>query len=237
MIGAEPSDNHRHFPLRPLTQTRYPYHREVVHMPRGGKRPGAGAPKGNMNALKNGAYSKQFAQIGALFASDPKIREALLALAHKHDLRRHKANEVAALLFTRLFQRAEDIAARKPAHPEALEGFQRAEAIANASDSPSPAHRRGGQGVRDRLNLQLPADDLDTIKAAGALAAVRQIRSAIRGRARKQKSPRHNQTPDTSVGHLSKRGTSYTEPHYGRFLGDQHPARRHARRHHARAHL
>jgi hypothetical protein len=77
---------------------------------RGGKRPGAGAPKGNMNNLKHGGYSKQFAEVGALLAQDPNIREALLALARKHNLRQRKANEVAALLFTRLFQRAENIA-------------------------------------------------------------------------------------------------------------------------------
>jgi hypothetical protein len=33
-------------------------------MPRGGRRPGA--PKGNMNNLKHGAYSRQFAEFGIL---------------------------------------------------------------------------------------------------------------------------------------------------------------------------
>jgi len=32
-------------------------------MPRGGRRPGAGARKGNLNALKTGEYSKQIAKI------------------------------------------------------------------------------------------------------------------------------------------------------------------------------
>lgn len=31
-------------------------------MPRGGKRPGAGAPRGNLNAFKHGYHSKQFNQ-------------------------------------------------------------------------------------------------------------------------------------------------------------------------------
>ena len=195
---------------------------------RGGKRPGAGAPKGNMNALKNGAYSKQFAQIGALFASDPKIREALLALAHKHNIRQHKANEVAALLFTRLFQRAEDIANgrhRPAAHPKPVEGptkrsepaepaeadssptrlLQRAEDVAagRLTAHPGLPPQRAVEGAQDiasgrvqppisklqhpartagdGLNLRLPVDDLDSIKTAAALAAGRQIRSAIRG--------------------------------------------------------
>jgi hypothetical protein len=79
-------------------------------MPRGGKRPGAGAPKGHMTNLKHGLYSRQFAQVGALLASDPKIREGLLELGRKHGLKQQKANEVAALLFTRMYQRAENIA-------------------------------------------------------------------------------------------------------------------------------
>ncbi|MEO8458742.1 MAG: hypothetical protein ABI559_13140 [Chloroflexota bacterium] len=62
-----------------------------------------------MNALKHGSYSKQFAQVGAILASNDTVREALLALANKHNLRQTKADEVAALLLTRLFQRAEDV--------------------------------------------------------------------------------------------------------------------------------
>jgi hypothetical protein len=63
-----------------------------------------------MNALKHGSYSRQFAQVGALLAADPKVRETLLALGRRHNLQRQKANEVAALLLTRLFQRAEQAA-------------------------------------------------------------------------------------------------------------------------------
>ena len=59
-------------------------------MPRGGRRPGAGATRGNMNALKHGGYSRQFAHVGALLASNSKIREALLAIAARHNLRQAK---------------------------------------------------------------------------------------------------------------------------------------------------
>jgi hypothetical protein len=49
-------------------------------MPRGGRRPGAGAPRGNLNALRTGAYSKQLsAAIGALL-SVPQTRRVMLAL-------------------------------------------------------------------------------------------------------------------------------------------------------------
>ncbi len=77
---------------------------------RGGKRPGAGAPRGNMNALKTGAYSRQFAQLGALLASDPALREVLLALGRKHQLKQNRANQIAALLLTRLVRHADGVA-------------------------------------------------------------------------------------------------------------------------------
>ena len=47
----------------------------------GGKRPGAGAPKGNLNALKHGYRSQQFARIGALLAADPEVRGLVFHLA------------------------------------------------------------------------------------------------------------------------------------------------------------
>ena len=63
-----------------------------------------------MNNLKHGAYSRQFAAVGALLASNPTIREALLALGKKHNLRQERADEVAAFLLTQIFERAEEIA-------------------------------------------------------------------------------------------------------------------------------
>lgn len=159
---------------------------------RGGKRPGAGAPKGNMNAMKHGGYSKQFAQIGALFASDPRTREALLALAERHNLRQQRANEVAALLFTRLFQRAEDIAARRAVHP-----------VGALLAAPS-----GGRGTTDGLNLDLPVHDSDTIKLAAGRAAARQIRTALRSADKESKKAHHNQTPHTNARQQSPRSSS-----------------------------
>ncbi len=76
---------------------------------RGGRRPGAGAPPGNLNALKHGRRSAQFAQLGALLASSPQAREALLGLARRHRLKQRRAEQVAALLLQRLIQRARQI--------------------------------------------------------------------------------------------------------------------------------
>ncbi|MDO8617130.1 MAG: hypothetical protein Q7T33_15580 [Dehalococcoidia bacterium] len=77
---------------------------------RGGRRPGAGAPRGNLNALKHGLRSKQFAAVGALLAQDPGVRRALLDIGRRMEARRGKANEVAALLLAMLFDRANQVA-------------------------------------------------------------------------------------------------------------------------------
>lgn len=80
---------------------------------RGGRRPGSGAPRGNLNALKHGRRSRQFAQIGALLAQSPKVRETLLALAARHQVEQRNADEVAADLLARMFERANEIAGGK----------------------------------------------------------------------------------------------------------------------------
>jgi hypothetical protein len=75
------------------------------NMPRGGKRPGAGAPKGNMNALKHGRRSRQLAEVAVLLASDPNVRDTLLALSDKYDLKRRRASEVAAEILGKMLVR------------------------------------------------------------------------------------------------------------------------------------
>jgi len=53
-------------------------------MPRGGKRPGAGAPKGNMNGLKHGRYSKQHKRLAEMIAADPECQKLLLDIAKRN---------------------------------------------------------------------------------------------------------------------------------------------------------
>jgi hypothetical protein len=50
-------------------------------MPRGGKRPGAGAPKGNVNALKSGTRSKRVSAIMQALMHDDEARLVLTHLA------------------------------------------------------------------------------------------------------------------------------------------------------------
>ncbi len=81
--------------------------------PRGGYRPGAGAKPGNLNALKHGRRSAQFAQLGLLLASMPETRQALLGLARRHHLKERKAEQVAARLLNAMMERARATAERR----------------------------------------------------------------------------------------------------------------------------
>ena len=74
-------------------------------MPRGGRRPGAGAPKGNLNALKHGTYSRQFARLGALIAASPAMRESLFSLATRQEARGRKADELATYILGQIIAR------------------------------------------------------------------------------------------------------------------------------------
>ena len=111
---------------------------------RGGRRPGAGAPRGNMNALKTGAYSRQFAELGRLLAADPKIRAVLLDVATRAGRKFKTANEEAAYLLTKWAERVER----------------------NAEAKYAPKGRRPRSQQPDRLNFELPVDDWDSIKEA-----------------------------------------------------------------------
>jgi hypothetical protein len=74
-------------------------------MPRGGKRPGAGAPKGNLNALKHGRRSRQFAELGAALVKSPAAREALLNLARRQQAKETDADEVAGHILSQIVTR------------------------------------------------------------------------------------------------------------------------------------
>lgn len=55
---------------------------------RGGRRPGAGAPRGNLNSLKHGQRSKQLDQAIERLASDPELKP-LLAFFVRFSARQH----------------------------------------------------------------------------------------------------------------------------------------------------
>ncbi|GEM_PF-3513875 len=57
-------------------------------MPRGGKRPGAGAPKGNLNALKNGRNSPRIREYMLNLLTMPEFAELLLFVMARKGRRR-----------------------------------------------------------------------------------------------------------------------------------------------------
>jgi len=88
-----------HFPLGNTPPTGY----DQPTMPRGGRRPGAGAPKGNLNALKTGRRSKQLlALTEALLNSS--VRGILLRV-HRQGLRGDRTLQDASNEMARRLQR------------------------------------------------------------------------------------------------------------------------------------
>jgi len=71
-------------------------------MPRGGKRPGAGVPKDNLNALKHGRYSRRLKQLTESLSLIPEVRDALLAFKRINDRKVRKARQTARKLFSQL---------------------------------------------------------------------------------------------------------------------------------------
>ena len=65
----------------------------------GGRRPGAGAPKGNLNGFKHGGRSRQLAQAAMVLAANPRTRETLIALARRAGLNQASAEVIAARFF------------------------------------------------------------------------------------------------------------------------------------------
>jgi hypothetical protein len=65
----------------------------------GGRRPGAGAPRGNLNGFKHGRRSRQLADAVAVLAANPKTRDTLIALGIRAGLKQSKAEHVALRFF------------------------------------------------------------------------------------------------------------------------------------------
>ncbi len=72
-------------------------------MPGGGRRPGAGAPKGNLNALRSGRASTRFQVVLAAMLSSPELRDVLFRLRTVDDEARDEIRQIvvasARLLF------------------------------------------------------------------------------------------------------------------------------------------
>ncbi len=157
-------------------------------MPRGGRRPGAGAPKGNFNALKHGRRSAQFAELGAQLAGNPKTREAVLNFARRLDPKQESAVKSAIELHARIIKEARKIARGEPSP---LEHVLRDE--------------NGAGSEALRLTVQSHIAERRSIDRNRPSGASRQ-----HGRAHERKNRRpHNQTPNAAPANNQ---TSNTKP-------------------------
>jgi hypothetical protein len=88
-------------------------------MTHGGKRPGAGAPKGNLNALKTGRRSRQLKIVIQALVAAPTVRGVMLQLA-RQDIRRNPRLRETIAALARLsdprWQRSIKRAAKRAAH-------------------------------------------------------------------------------------------------------------------------
>ena len=84
-------------------------------MPRGGRRPGAGAPVGNLNAYKHGKTSRQHARLAEIIASDPEALALAREILFGESRRQARRIDQAKRLLDNLFARAQELAADRAA--------------------------------------------------------------------------------------------------------------------------
>jgi hypothetical protein len=121
-----------------------PNRRSLPAPRRGGRRPGAGGKPGNLNALKHGRRSAQFARLGLILATIPETRQALLHLADRHRLKQRKAEQVAVLLLNAMMERARSMAERQTINKnEAADPAPQIRPVPSKSANPAkPSNRR-----------------------------------------------------------------------------------------------
>ena len=74
-------------------------------MPRGGPRPGAGAPKGNLNALKHGKTSRQLKHVSQVLSTLPRPRGPAKDAKPRMSKRRRATRLVATHLLISVLDR------------------------------------------------------------------------------------------------------------------------------------
>lgn len=110
-------------------------------MARGGRRPGAGAPKGNLNAFKTGKTSAQYQRLLDTLAGDPEMTRLLQELALGDEKRAARRRRYALSVLKRVMERFE-----QEANDRALEAWERSRAIPPIAGSPRPPQRQRGRG-------------------------------------------------------------------------------------------
>ncbi len=116
---------------------------------RGGRRPGAGAPRGNLNALKTGARSQQFKALIIALLAVPDTRRVLMHLSRMEHRRRvlleDAINHYARLLNLPSRERTINAVRRNQIrlHAQNPEIIKQSEAVRSAARRPArPTFRR-----------------------------------------------------------------------------------------------
>jgi hypothetical protein len=74
-------------------------------MSRGGPRPGAGAPQGNLNAYKHGRNSRQYGRLLQIIAADPEALALIREVTEGERIRKAHRERQARRLLDELFRR------------------------------------------------------------------------------------------------------------------------------------
>ncbi len=161
---------------RPVTSDYLPATR------RGGRRPGAGAPKGNLNGLKTGAHSPRVKAVLRAIAENPESRAVFLALAQKGALQRRQTREMVIALARLMHDRpiAEEARRRLNEIADAHEQALRQEEVRQSVRNYERTHH---ETIRtDRLDAEIDRLAITKLKAqlAAIQAQARQRRLAAR---------------------------------------------------------
>ncbi len=163
----------------------------TVNSPRrGGKRPGAGAPKGNLNALKTGATSRRVRAVLRALAENPESRAVFMALAKRGALQRAQTRDMVLALARLMHDR-----------PVAEEARRRIHEIADAHDAAVRDDRaRDAIDRYERLNRdRMPDDRLDAEISRLALADLKARLAELAAEARARRLAQNLRRTNTRI--------------------------------------
>jgi len=89
----------------------------------GGRRPGAGAPKGNLNALKHGRYSRYQSAVIEALLQVPETREVMIAISKRQRAQTRRAEQGGAALMSELVRNIGILALHGDDHLEDIQDF------------------------------------------------------------------------------------------------------------------
>ncbi len=117
---------------------------------RGGRRPGAGAPKGNLNALKHGANSQQLQQLAIALSLVPDARKALARLVRRQRRQQSQDRTVAIKLLTNLLRTCLQTLQAGDDHPYS-------DTVTIVSNTDPPAHPKKTRNINQAPQSNPPS--------------------------------------------------------------------------------